>query len=136
MILIIDCRYSDTQQFRAHYDWLDVNQGGYSVDTAGNRVTSFFVYLVANCTGGTTVFPQVDRPEGDAWCDTLKCKEDNGQEVEWLEVQGKVGRAIFWHNLDPYGNPDPDTLHAGTPVVHGTKVGLNIWTRENPYRRW
>ena len=81
------------------------------------------------------MFPEVDRPEGDAWCDALKCKEDDGQEVEWLEkVIGKVGRAIFWHNLDPYGNPDPDTLHAGTPVVQGTKVGLNIWTRENPYR--
>src|SRR5277367_1127727 len=99
------------------------------------RLRSSFIWSPTALVG-TTVFPQVDRPEGDAWCDTVKCKEDNGQEVEWLEVQGKVGRAIFWHNLDPDGNPDPDTLHAGTPVVHRTKVGLNIWTRENPYRQW
>jgi len=53
-----------------------------------------------------------------------------------VEVQAKEGTAVFWHNLDPDGNTDDRTLHAGAPVVAGTKIGLNIWTRESPFRTW
>lgn len=103
---------------------------------AGNRITSFFVYLVANCTGGTTVFPSAVRPQGEEWCDALKCRNDDGQEVQWLEVEPKVGTAIFWYNLDLNGDGDVNTVHTGTPVKEGVKVGLNIWTREKRFRAW
>jgi prolyl 4-hydroxylase len=101
---------------------------------AGNRQTSFFVYLVANSVGGTTVFPEVWRPNALEWCSSLKCKDDSGEEVYHVEIEPKVGTAIFWYNLDPSGNVDTKTLHAGTAVVNGTKVGLNIWTRERKFR--
>ena len=101
---------------------------------AGNRATSFFVYLVADCIGGTTVFPKVPRPKADAWCGTLICNKENGEEVSWLEVKATVGTAIFWHNLDPNGTVDHGTLHAGASVTDGIKVGLNIWTRERKFR--
>jgi prolyl 4-hydroxylase len=80
------------------------------------------------------MFPEVWRPEGQEWCTDLKCNEENGQEVQWLEVLPKVGTAIFWHNLDPHGMVDRKTLHAGSAVINGTKIGLNIWTRERAYR--
>lgn len=125
-------RYTDSQEFRAHFDWLDSNHPE-SIGQAGNRLSSFFVYLVADCHGGSTVFPEISRPAAEEWCQTLKCQE-NGEEVQWLEVTPKVGTAIFWYNLDIDGQGNTRTLHAGTPVINGTKVGLNIWTRERRFR--
>lgn len=81
------------------------------------------------------MFPEVARPEAPEWCGTVKCADDEGQAVKWLEVPPKVGSAIFWYNLDLMGEGDRKTLHAGMPVVEGTKVGLNIWTRERRYRQ-
>lgn len=104
------------------------------VEESGNRVSSFFVYLVANCTGGTTAFPNVPRPKSPEFCGVLKCQDEEGREIEYTEVQPKAGTAVFWYNLDPAGNTDYGTLHAGRPVVKGTKVGMNIWTRERIFR--
>jgi prolyl 4-hydroxylase len=127
-------RYYEKQQFREHHDWFQ--PGGPDMDRAGNRMSSFFVYLVANCTGGTTTFPHVPRPQGKEWCEALKCQNEAGEEIQWLEVEPKIGTAIFWYNLDPSGVGEENTLHAGTPVKDGIKIGLNIWTREGPFRSW
>jgi hypothetical protein len=63
--MLIEDRYFDSQQPRARYDWLDVNEGGYSVDMVGNRATSFFRLLGGqSALGGTTVFSKVDRIHG------------------------------------------------------------------------
>jgi prolyl 4-hydroxylase len=67
------------------------------------------------------------------WCDDILCEKD-GKEVTSLEVMPKVGNAVFWRNMLKNGTVDDGTLHAGTPVTSGTKIGLNIWTREKPYR--
>jgi prolyl 4-hydroxylase len=81
------------------------------------------------------VFPEVSRPAAAEWCGVLQCHDDEGKEVEWLEVRPKVGTAIFWYHLDPVsGEGDRKTLHAGMPVINGTKVGLNIFTRQMQYR--
>ena len=89
---------------------------------------------MADCIGGTTVFPEVWRPKPQEWCGTLECHGEDGSDVHRLEVRAKVGTAIFWHNLDPSGMVDMKTRHAGAPVINGTKIGLNIWTRERRYR--
>ena len=126
-------KYHDKQQFREHTDWFDaeLDEG---VKTYGNRESSFFVYLVTNCTGGTTAFTKVPRPKAPEWCDVLVCHDEAGNETEWVEVRPKVGTAIFWYNLDANGVGDEFTLHAGTPVINGTKIGLNIWTRQKQWR--
>jgi hypothetical protein len=64
----------------------------------------------------------------------LTCRDANGTEITTLEVKATVGTAIFWQNFDSKGMLDRGTLHAGTDVLEGTKVGLNIWTREKKYR--
>lgn len=51
-----------------------------------------------------------------------------------MEVMATEGTAIFWHNFANDGELDHDVLHAGTDVFNGTKVGLNIWTREKRFR--
>jgi len=121
------------QQFKEHFDWLDPVRDT-SLMKSGNRATSFFVYLEASCEGGATAFPRIKRPKAPELCDALLCHDENGNEVDWLEVKPKVGRAIFWHNLDPAGEVDENTLHAGKPVTKGIKVGLNIWTREKNWK--
>jgi prolyl 4-hydroxylase len=126
-------RYTKGNYFREHFDWFDPEKDK-TLSESGNRATSFFVYLVADCEGGTTVFPKVPRPEAPEWCGLLKCQNENGTEVEWLEVQATVGTAIFWHNFDSAGELDDMVLHAGADVWSGKKVGLNIWTREKKYR--
>lgn len=126
-------RYGKGNYFRAHFDWFDPDRDQ-TLDQSGNRATSFFVYLVADCEGGTTIFPNVLRPEGEEWCDLLKCRNENGTETEVFEVKATVGTAIFWQNFNSEGGLDRGTLHAGTDVFGGTKVGLNIWTREKKYR--
>jgi prolyl 4-hydroxylase len=132
---LIQFRYTDSQEFRPHFDWFDPNQPSFDLGPSGNRFSSFFVYLVAKCRGGTTMFPEVPRPSAQEWCDVLKCHNEDGTEVEVLEVEPKVGTAIFWFHLDPEsGEGDQRTLHAGMPVINGTKVGLNIFTRERQYR--
>jgi prolyl 4-hydroxylase len=80
------------------------------------------------------VFPRVLRPRGQDWCRVLKCRDDDNKELEWLEVKPRVGTAIFWFNLDSRGAVDMNMLHAGAPVINGTKFGLNIWTRERSWR--
>lgn len=97
-------------------------------------MTSFFIYLFATCQGGETVFPAIPRPKGDSWCGLLKCLNETGGNVEWLEVRPTVGTALFWYNIGVDGEADMKTLHAGAPVINGTKVGLNVWTRERSWR--
>ena len=97
-------------------------------------MSSFFVYLVANCTGGNTKFPNVARPVEPEFCDILQCTNEDGSPVEAVEVKPKQGTAVFWYNLDTSGVGQQDTLHAGLPVDEGTKIGLNIWTRNQKVR--
>lgn len=80
------------------------------------------------------MFLEVPRPQSPKWCDALTCLDENGEELKRVEVKPKVGTAIFWYNLDVKGNVDRKTLHAGAPVISGTKVGMNIWTRERNWR--
>jgi prolyl 4-hydroxylase len=125
-------RYTPTQEYRAHHDWFQPEDP--QLEDPGNRDTSIFVYLKANCTGGTTAFPKVPRPRAPEWCDVLKCEDENGQEVQWVEVKPRIGAAVFWYNLNEWGETEDKTLHAGTPIIEGLKIGLNIWTRQRKFR--
>src|SRR5271170_2152982 len=129
---ILTARYGESGHFRLHYDWLPENVP--SLRHSGNRVSSFFVYLSADCEGGTTVFPGIMRQKHETLCEFLRCHDQNGTEVKWIEVKPKVGTALFWYNIGPTGDVDMKTLHAGSVVTNGTKIGLNIWTRERSWR--
>lgn len=110
-------RYGVSNEFRDHYDW------GEEVP----RQSTFFVYLDADCTGGGTNFPLLDAPIGKEWCKYLDC---NGTDFQGVAFKPIVGSALFWENIRSDGTLHSKTLHAGLPVTSGTKVGLNIWTRE------
>ena len=44
--------------------------------------------------------------------------------------QPRRGRALAWNNLHANGAPNPDTLHAGLPVLQGAKTIITKWFRE------
>ena len=73
-----------------------------------------------------TNFPKVQRPKDQKWCQFIEC--DGQSEVEGVTFKAMKGNAVFWMNFDAEGRGYKETIHAGMPVVSGTKVGLNIWS--------
>ncbi|KAJ5492837.1 hypothetical protein N7539_001583 [Penicillium diatomitis] len=114
-------RYNASGHYRHHYDWTG------SLARGGDRLSTFMVYLGADCEGGGTHFPRLARPEGQQWCRFLDCEEEVG-----ITFRPLKGNAIFWENLGPDGLGYPETWHAAYPVKSGTKVGLNIWSWYQP----
>ncbi len=76
----------------------------------GQRTVTFFVYLndlPDEESGGETAFKELN-----------------------IKVKPKRGRAVFWYDLHADGEGDTRTLHAGLPVIKGTKFAMNIWIRD------
>ncbi|KAF2109136.1 hypothetical protein BDV96DRAFT_503480 [Lophiotrema nucula] len=115
-------RYGPSGHYRHHYDWST------STSTSG-RISSFMVYLEANCTGGGTNFPRIKKPNHETWCRFIECGNEDGEEG-WDGVTFKpiAHNAVFWENLRSDGSGYTESWHAGLPVKSGTKIGLNIWS--------
>ncbi|OOQ87897.1 oxidoreductase, 2OG-Fe(II) oxygenase family [Penicillium brasilianum] len=128
-------RYNASGHYRHHYDWTG------SLARGGDRLSTFMVYLGADCEGGGTNFPRLRRPVGEAWCRFLECEDDDErenagtQQPEGITFKPIKGNAIFWENLRADGTGYPETWHAAYPVTKGTKVGLNIWSWYQPPKR-
>lgn len=112
------------------------------------------VYLEANCTGGGTHFPRLEKPKDENWCRFIECggdgdasssssssrdaeipankaaederhKEDLSKGVIFKPI---AGNAVFWENMRSDGSGYAESWHAGLPVTQGVKIGLNIWS--------
>lgn len=46
-----------------------------------------------------------------------------------LTIKPKRGNAVYWRNLKDDGMADMRAVHSGLPLKEGSKMGLNIWTR-------
>jgi len=89
------------------------------------------VYVEANCTGGGTNFPRLEKPKGEEWCKVVECDgEESGdrERLEGVTFKPIAGNAVFWENFRKDGSPVVESWHAGLPVKEGVKVGLNIWS--------
>ena len=106
-------RYEPGQQYRPHFDWFDPEKPGSAshLRRGGQRVGTTVIYLATAETGGGTQFPKAG-----------------------LEVSPSIGGGVFFKNLDYAGKPDEMSLHAGTPVVQGTKIVMTYWQREESFR--
>lgn len=122
-------KYQEGGAFTTHYDWHA------AAPQAVDRRTSFFATLAASdgLEGGATWFPLVARPawgrDGShkhPWCrgGWLDCAYETG-----VAVRPVPGNAVFWVNFREDGTGHEGTAHGGEPVVKGTKIGLNIWTK-------
>ncbi|KAI1305526.1 2OG-Fe(II) oxygenase superfamily protein [Xylaria venustula] len=122
-------KYGRGEHYHFHTDWF-TNAAHASSVVGGNRQSSFFAYVSAeNITGGGTNFPMVRPPHDARWCAFIDCDEPWENGVTFRPV---VGNAVFWSNLLDDGTGDQRTLHAGLPVTGGSKIGMNIWTRQGP----
>lgn len=49
-----------------------------------------------------------------------------------LAVRPKKATAVLFYNQDPDGNMDKAAIHAGCPVLRGTKWAANLWVWNGP----
>ncbi|WP_225204588.1 prolyl hydroxylase family protein [Novosphingobium huizhouense] len=105
-------RYTVGQEFRAHFDHFSPDQAFWEAEQArgGQRSWTAMAYLNAVEEGGSTDFPKVP-----------------------LSIPPQPGTLIVWNNMKPDGTPNPRSLHAGTPVIRGTKYVLTKWYRARPW---
>ena len=120
-------RYGVGGHYKHHYDWSGASR-------EADRVSTFMVYVDADCEGGGTQFPRLKMPETGkgSWCEFLECENEKeaGGRRENMGITFKPikGNAVFWENLRSDGSGYEETYHAGLPVLSGLKVGLNIWS--------
>ena len=97
-------RYGPGQEYRPHYDYYNDDQH------AVQRISTVFVYLNDVAEGGGTEFPRLG-----------------------VTVQPERGKAVKFLNCDAAGKPNPETLHAGLPVIRGEKWLATLWFWDRPF---
>lgn len=110
---LVVLHYLPGQRYLPHRDYLPPSALQARRPEAGQRRTTVCVYLNPVQAGGQTAFT-----------------------VPALEVQPRAGSAVVFENLRPDGHPDPDSQHAGMPVLAGEKWLATLWLRQGAYRRY
>lgn len=107
-------RYQVGQQFKDHHDFFFESQNYWKHEGpgGGQRSWTAMVYLNEPEAGGETTFPGLN-----------------------YSVAPKRGMLLTWNNMLPNGTPNMNTLHAGSPVVSGTKYIITKWFRLNKWRQ-
>ena len=125
-------RYGSSEYFDAHYDWFDtlIREKGWH-GRLYNRLASIFFYLDANCTGGETWFSEFPEGLAEKMGDDVVRKADG--EKKGIVFKPRRGSGVMWVNLLESGYGNPDTIHAGLPLVEGSKVGMNVWIKRSFY---
>ncbi len=104
-------RYFPGEEYKPHYDFVRLENQAPELRALGQRLHTLIVYLDAVAAGGATAFPRI------------------GQ--DGLTVSAQPGKGLLFDNCDSNGDPDPRSLHAGTPVVTGEKWVATLWCRAN-----
>ena len=85
--------------------------GEYKPHTDGkNRPKTALVYLNDGFIGGETEFPKIN---------TI--------------LKPETGKLVIWNNTTEDGSIDTNSLHAGLPIIAGTKYIAVIWIRGEKY---
>ena len=100
--------YVPGQEFSQHYDFLDPRVPAFAaeIEKFGQRMATSLTYLSDDFDGGETDFTKVD-----------------------IRLRGKKGDALIFHNVEPSGAPDYQSLHAGRPTTRGEKWLVSQWIR-------
>jgi prolyl 4-hydroxylase len=95
-----------------HFDFVaptnDANRT--SVARSGQRLSTLLVYLADVEAGGETAFPRAG-----------------------VSVQPRRGHGVYFESANSRGQLDPQSLHAGAPVVRGEKWVVTKWMRQRPF---
>lgn len=105
-------RYMPGQEFREHNDWFYTKMPYWKDEkrTGGQRSITAMIYLNTVEEGGTTDFTRIG-----------------------LSIPPQPGALIIWNNATFKGDPNVETMHAGTPVIKGVKYVITKWYRT---RKW
>lgn len=105
-------KYNVGGQYKVHHDFFHLNTDYYDreIVKGGQRVLTALIYLNDNFEGGETDFPKIQRV-----------------------IKPKKNKLVVWKNLKDNGELDFDSLHAGLPVIEGTKYICIIWIREQRF---
>jgi prolyl 4-hydroxylase len=105
-------RYEEGQEFKHHLDlfWTKADYWKQQVKEGGQRSFTAMIFLNEVEEGGGTAFTNLG-----------------------FEVRPERGTLLIWNNNKPDGTPNEDTMHAGTPVIKGTKYIITKWYRS---RKW
>lgn len=105
-------RYLPGQQFKPHNDWFYTSEQYWKDERkrGGQRSWTTMAFLNEVEAGGETHFTNIG-----------------------INIEPKPGVLLIWNNALPDGSPNEDTIHAGTPVLKGTKYIITKWYRT---RRW
>lgn len=102
--------YEPGQEYKTHYDFLIPDEPTFKhlLGVLGQRVATCLTWLNDDYEGGETAFPKI------GW-----------------KHRGRVGDSMLFLNVRPTDHrPDPTSLHAGLPVIHGRKWMLSQWVRD------
>jgi prolyl 4-hydroxylase len=105
-------RYAPGQEFRGHYDAFDTHADYWPSEArrGGQRSWTAMAWLNEVEEGGNTEFSQLG-----------------------IAFPPQQGTLLLWNNALPGGAPNPHVIHAGTPVVRGTKYIITKWFRTRPW---
>jgi prolyl 4-hydroxylase len=105
-------RYAPGQQFKLHHDFFYTTESYWEEQEkiGGQRTWTVMIFLNAPEAGGHTDFPRAK-----------------------VKITPRAGNLLTWNNLNPHGEPNENSLHAGTPVEAGTKYIITKWYRERPW---
>ena len=105
-------RYLPGQEFKPHNDWFYTTEKYWEFERkrGGQRCWTAMAFLNEVEEGGDTHFTEVG-----------------------IKIAPKPGVLLVWNNAKPDGTPNIDTMHAGTPVVKGSKYVITKWYRT---RKW
>lgn len=100
-------RYCVGEEFTDHCDFLDPDTVPAEIEARGQRAATVLVYLNDDYEGGETSFPLIG-----------------------LNHRGRTGDGLVFSNLNPAGQPEPLSRHAGRPPTNGQKWVLSQWVRD------
>lgn len=106
-------RYLPGQEFKPHNDWFYTDQDYWKPERkrGGQRSWTAMAFLNPVDKGGETHFTEIG-----------------------IDIAPKPGVLLMWNNAQPDGCPNPDTMHAGTPVIEGIKYVITKWYRTRPWK--
>ncbi|KWV92611.1 2OG-Fe(II) oxygenase [Erythrobacter sp. YT30] len=106
-------RYLPGQQFKPHNDWFYTSEDYWKLERkrGGQRSWTAMAYLNNVEEGGGTHFTELG-----------------------INIEPKAGVLLVWNNATPEGMPNEALMHAGTPVVKGTKYVITKWYRTRAWK--
>lgn len=105
-------KYHPGEEYQLHYDCIakELADEHSQLKESGQRVGTFLINLNDDFEGGETEFPRAG-----------------------IKVKGNKGDAVFFCSVDDKGAPDEMSLHAGLPIISGSKWVAVKWIRERPF---